>query len=128
MTTTLFADAWVTLTLDGDLVRYTRTALPYATLAELDASFAGVGGCLLQIKPHMKLLLDMRLAPPRNDAAFEKRSLSAVDNFTKRFAKIATLVKTAVGKLQTARLAKERGSLTRAFDDEQAALAYLAAS
>jgi hypothetical protein len=127
MTPPLYQDDWVTVTLDSDrgLVRYTRSAVPYADLGDLERSFAAVAGVLPKIVPGAKLLLDLRLAPPRNDAAFEKRTMTALGAFTARFGAVATLVRTAVGKLQSVRLARERGSAPHVFDDERAALDYL---
>jgi hypothetical protein len=123
----LYEDAWAVVSLDATrgLVRYTRTAVPYASLVEVERSFDGVRGIGARLTPGLKLLVDVRLAPPRNDPAFESRSMTALQGLTRRFAKVATLVRTAVGKLQTARLAKERGGDAHAFDDEGAALAYL---
>jgi len=127
MATILYEDAWAAVSLDPatGLVRYTRTALPYGDLADMERSFAGVESVAARVTPAMKLLVDLRLAPPRNDRAFEGRSLGVLQAFARRFGGMATLVRTAVGKLQTARLAKERGAEANVFDDEAAALAFL---
>lgn len=127
MPTILYEDSWVVVSLDAarGLVRYTRSALPYATLEELERSFDGMRDLAAPVLRGTKLLIDLRLAPPRNDPVFEARTRNALDGLTKRFVRIATLVRTAVGKLQSARLAKERGAESHVFDDEDAALAYL---
>jgi hypothetical protein len=125
--TILYEDEWVTVTFDpaSSLLRYTRTAQPYANLGQLSQSFANVGAAPIPRGPAIKLLIDVRLAPPRNDAGFESKANGALETFLRLFGKHATLVRTAVGKLQTARLARERGTEARAFDDEAQALAYL---
>jgi len=130
MSTVLYQDEWVTMSFDpaSGVVRYQRSAVPYGGLADVDRSHGGVREVVQRMAPGMKLLIDVRLAPPRNDAAFEAKTNVAIDAFVARFARHATLVRTAVGKLQTLRLATERGGTAHVFDDEQAALAYLAAS
>jgi hypothetical protein len=127
MTKVLYKDEWVTLSFDAAtrLMRYTRSDVPYATLADMDRSHAALGAAVPHIAPGTKLLIDVRLAHPRNDAEFEAKTNSALTGFLKPFAKHATLLRTAVGKLQTARLARARGTTSHAFDDEAKALAYL---
>ena len=133
MPTILYQDEWVSLSLDAasGLVRFTRTALPYPDLDAVERSYAGLRGVALHVSTTaaMTLLLDVRLAPPRNDAAFEAQTNRAIEELVKRFTKMATLVRTAVGKLQTARLAHERGvERPQIFDDEESALAFLGVS
>jgi hypothetical protein len=126
MTTVLYADEWVTFTVDTKrgLVRYERSERPYGP-DDIERSYAGVAEAVSRVPPGMKLLLDVRKAPPRNDAAFETRANGALDQLIKRFAKHATLVRTAVGKLQSVRLAGERGAVPHVFEHEGEALAYL---
>jgi hypothetical protein len=97
-------------------------------MADLEGSYAKVQEVVERMAPGLKLLIDVRQAPPRNDAAFEAKVNGVLDAFTARFARHATLVRTAVGKLQTARLAHERGAVPHAFGDEAEALAYLGCS
>jgi hypothetical protein len=76
----------------------------------------------------IKLLLDLRRAPPRNDDGFESIINGGIGPFVGRFGRHAVLVRTMVGKLQVKRLAVARGHEdANVFDDEAAALAYLAA-
>jgi hypothetical protein len=126
-TNVLYQDEWVTLshTPISGLVRYARTSLAYRDPADLARSYAGLGALMPRILPGMKLLVDLRLAPPRNDPEFEAKANSAISGFVTRFAKHATLVRTAAGKLQTARLAHASGIAVHVFDDEDAALDYL---
>jgi hypothetical protein len=127
MRTILYQDDWVTLTFDAavGLVRYERGEKPYGSLAELDACHAALRTVAIPSGPNLKLLIDVRRAPPRNDDGFETKTNAVLPGFLKRFSKHATLVKTAVGKLQTERLARVRGVAAHSFDDERAALEYL---
>jgi hypothetical protein len=131
VTKTLHADPYITLTHDepARLVRYTRSAEPYPSLdtlrdcnAKLRAAFAKLPDGTLS------LLVDVRDAPPRNDAAFEAEVLEALRVIAEKFARRASLVRTAVGRLQTQRLAREREDAVQVFTDEAAALAYLTRS
>jgi hypothetical protein len=126
MITVLYADEWVTFSVDTQrgLVRYERSDRPYGP-EDIERSYAGVGEAVSRVPPGMRLLLDVRKAPPRNDADFETRANGALDQLVKRFTKHATLVRTAVGKLQTVRLAGERGAVPHVFEHESEALAYL---
>jgi hypothetical protein len=128
MTSILYADEWVTFSVDTKrgLVRYERSEKPYAIEGgDIERSYAGIREAVQGVPPGLKLLIDVRRAPPRNDAAFEAMANGALDELVKRFAKHATLVRTAVGKLQSVRLASERGAQAHVFDQEPAALAYL---
>jgi hypothetical protein len=130
MSTDLYKDEWVTVSFDpaSGVVRYQRTAVPYGGVGDIERSYAAIREVIQLLAPGMKLLIDVRLAPPRNDAAFESKANGAIDAFVAKFVKHATLVRTAVGRLQTVRLAQERGAEPHVFDDEAAALAYLGAA
>jgi hypothetical protein len=128
----LFSDAHVTLALDEarGLVRYARTAEPYASIADMSAAHEKMAGALPPFLPTgLKLLIDVRAAPPRNDEAFESVVTRLLETFIKRFSAHAFLVKSAVGRLQTQRLARTRGDASPSvFDDERDALRYLGIS
>ncbi len=124
----LHQDRWCTLSHDDtfSLVRYERTAEPYGDFAEMDASYRQIEAALVRAPADSRLLIDMRLAPPRNDEGFEARAASAVEGLTRRFTRYATLVRTAVGKLHTLRIGAQVGREVHVFLDEAEALAYLA--
>jgi hypothetical protein len=128
----LFTDAHVTLALDEarGFVRYTRTSEPYASVGDMSASHGKMAGALPPFFPTgLKLLIDVRAAPPRNDEAFESVVTSLLETFVKRFSAHAFMVKSAVGRLQTQRLARSRGDAhPSVFDDEEEALRYLGVS
>jgi len=128
MASVIHQDAWATIRLDDalGLLRYERSSVPYATVDEVERAYAAAGEALGHVRPGLKLLIDMRQAPPRNDDEFETRAGAALGVLLGRFPRYATLVRTAVGKLQTARIAAERGVVAHVFEDERDALAYLA--
>ena len=130
MSRVLFRDAHVTLAYDeaSGLVRYTRSSEPFASVADLSASHDRMAAALPPFFPSggLKLLIDVRDAPPRNDEAFEAVVTGLLETFVRRFSAHAFMVKSAVGRLQTQRLARTRGDAhPSVFDDERAALRYL---
>jgi hypothetical protein len=126
----LFSDPHVTLAYDeaSGLVRYTRSSEAFASVADLRASHDKMSAALPPFFPSsgLKLLIDVRAAPPRNDEAFEEVVTRLLETFVGRFSVHAFMVKSAVGRLQTQRLARSRGEAhPSVFDDERAALRYL---
>src|SRR5262245_52957829 len=119
---TLLADPLLTVTIEEarGLVRYQRTREPLPSLDAMpqlhERMFAALGGLPLK---KFKLLVDVRDAPPRNDAAFEKEVTRILDFTISQFATHAVLVKSAVGMLQVQRLERERkASGTTVFANE----------
>jgi hypothetical protein len=129
MSGVLFADAHLTLVFDEarGLVRYTRSREPFASVGDMSASHENMASALPPFFPTgLKLLIDVRAAPPRNDAAFEAVVTRILETFIKRFSVHAFLVKSAVGRLQTQRLARKQGDEHPwVFDDEEDALRHL---
>lgn len=128
MIRTLHADAYVTVTLDEhtNVVRYTRSATTYPTIEVLRGSLEKIRGAFAKLpNGKLSLLIDVRIAPPRNDAAFEAEILEALRLLAAQFPLRATLVQTAVGKLQTQRLARTRDDDVQVFSNEAEALAHL---
>jgi hypothetical protein len=125
----LYADSYVTLVLDDvdGIVRYTRSAIAFPSIDVLEKIHAR----LVEVSPtlpgrRLKLLLDARLAPPRNDEAFERVIGKALAGLLPRFVAHATLMKSAAGLLQARRLERERGAVAPSvFEDEASALEYL---
>ena len=110
------------------VVRLRRTPEPFATIADVDGGFAPIHAAMAGVvRRSHGLLVDTRLGPARNDPEFER----ALEPHRRRtfagFGRAAVLVQTAVGRLQVQRLARVDGfGETRVFDDEAAAMAYLA--
>ncbi len=127
MNRVVLADGWVTLSVDleAGIARYERTDRPYASVEELELAHGRVAAVLPGIPTGLKLLVDLRRAPPRNDDAFESIVNGVIGPFLGRFSGNAVLVRTVVGKLQVRRIAAARGKEVNVFDDEEAALAHL---
>ena len=109
----------------ASLVRATRTAQAFASVDEMQRAHKEL---LRTVAPFGEygLLLDVRLGPARSDPEYEQGLASLRRQITERFARVAILVKSAVGGLQARRLAREDGVTMRIFQDEAAALEYLA--
>jgi hypothetical protein len=127
----LYRSDYFILTLDEErkLVRRQRTALPYTTLAQLAHTYeAMIDVCKPWQRPEYVLLVDMRVARPRNDPAFEQIVGQYYERINAGFGKVAVLVSTEAGRLQVQRTIHSSvvGRL-RAFCDEREALSYLAA-
>jgi hypothetical protein len=128
MNRTLHADPWVTVTVDdaARIVRYTRSSQRHASIDSMRECHQKIRAAFATLPSGtLSLLIDVREAPPRNDEAFEAEVLEALRTLAERFPTRATLVKTAVGKLQTQRLARTRDDSVQVFSDEAQALEYL---
>src|SRR5690349_14041960 len=98
-------------TLDFDpttvLVRFTRTDLPYQSIEDVDTETDLVGQALDSLPQGWSLLADLRAVAPRDDPAFEV----AIARFRRRMyggaARVALLVRTAVGALHVKRHLRE---------------------
>ena len=104
------------------LVRVVRTATPMpARTDDVRAAFASL---LPQLTPHFggRVLLDLRLGPGRNDPEFEAATRDLRTQILSRFARVAIVVRSAVGKLHVKRLSEGEGQV---FLDEEAALRHL---
>jgi hypothetical protein len=102
-----------------------RSTTAFPSLESIEQSFARVSHAVSTTAPEWSLLIDSREGPLRNDPAFEEILARARGRIVDRYARVAVLVKSAVGKLQVARYAREDHKSPRVFDDEDAALTYL---
>jgi hypothetical protein len=108
------------------LVRMIRSATPFATLDECRDYYEAVATTVEKLERRvLALLVDVRAAPARNDPAFESTVASYRRRMFSGFARVAVLVKTAAGKLNVARHAKDDGVDLFVFQDADAALAWL---
>ncbi len=129
MSSTLHADPYVTVTLDENVVRYTRSGTAYPSIDAMRTCNQQIRDAFAALpKGTLAILVDVRNAPPRNDEAFETEVLDALRAIAEQFPARATLVRTAVGKLQTQRLARARDGAIHVFSDEAEALAFLNAA
>ncbi|MDC3981575.1 hypothetical protein [Polyangium jinanense] len=108
----------------GKLVRIRRTDIPLdeEATADLLAFFDRFFPPLM--RPQFVLLLDSREAPMATDRETERRVNEAGARLLSGFVRSAILVASATGKLQAARMTRERGK-SSVFVDETEALAFL---
>lgn len=109
------------------LLRFTRTDQPYRSIEDLEVETAEIGLTLDRLEGDFSLLVDLRAVPPRDDAAFEAAVVRLRRRMFARPARIAFVVRTAVGALQVKRHVREDGVVAEVFEDEALALAYLGA-
>jgi hypothetical protein len=103
-----------------------RTANAYASVAEVGSSFDGVIEVVDGLtRTNMSLLVDMRLAPPRNDPEFERAADDQPKFLTRDFLRSAALIRTAIGLLHVQRHMQQMGLPVKVFADEQQAFDYL---
>lgn len=117
---------WV-VTLDEGLrlIRVTRTPVAYTNATEIETSMREFKGLRRGDRAGYRLLLDVREGPLRNDEDFESIMKRYRPELFEGFAAMAILVKTAIGKLQMARIQRDEGTARAVFTDEREALAYL---
>jgi hypothetical protein len=108
------------------LIRRARTDRPFASLDEAADAYETMLKAIdsLDRSTHV-VLVDMRLAPPRNDPGFEKLLERYYSRLYSGYPRIAAIAKTQVGRLQITRVAQTLGFNVRTFMDEAEALAYL---
>jgi hypothetical protein len=108
-----------------NLVRLSRTAVPFPSLAETKQAYDDLSP-QLQKFAGARLLLDFSGGPPgRNDDAFEQLAAPARTALERVFSRVAVLIRSRAGELQVRRLAKQEGRTPNVFSDEAAALEWL---
>jgi hypothetical protein len=115
----------VTLDEATRIVRAVRTPTPFAD-GEIEATMQMLKSKLSPDRAKLGLLVDLRDGPFRNDDAFETTLAKYRVALFAGWAGVATIARTAIGKLQVARLAREDGRGMSVFTDEAEALSYLA--
>lgn len=124
----LYKSEYFVITVDDErkIVHRVRTDRPFAAIAELERSSEDMLRALSTVdRRRHAMLVDVRLAPPRNDPAFEEVVGRYQTRLYRGFRRVAILVKTEAGRLQLTRLVRGILRHGRTFLDEQAALAYL---
>lgn len=125
----LYESKYARLDLDEarHVVRYVRSAEPFASIEDATQMFHDiVEGTARLDRRNLTLLSDVRLAPGRNDDAFESAVTAFRQELFGGFRKRAALVRTMAGKLQVRRLNGTTETSVDVFDDEASALAFLA--
>ena len=124
----LLRDAYLDIAFDRAqrLVRIARSSTAYPSLQAYDAEVSAILGALqpLDRRP-LRLLVDLRLGPMRNDLGSEAVATRFRRDVLHGFARVAVLVATQVGKLQITRHAHVDHVVPHTFLNEADALAFL---
>lgn len=125
---TLLASPFFDVVRRGRLVQVARTERAFASAADIDRGHDELARVLDALpRARMGILVDLRLAPARNDPEFEKAMAMHRRRMFDGFARRAVLVKSAVGKLHVQRYARQDGDgELEVFTDPDAALAFAA--
>jgi hypothetical protein len=127
----LVDNGFVSLSIDPvrGLARVTRSGQRPESIGEIAGAFDQVTKALDGLdRARLRLLIDLRAAPGRNDAQFERAMATRRSELMRGFAAVAILVQTPVGELQVARIAREDGTEAKIFSDEAKALRWLTSS
>lgn len=87
-----------------------RTSVPFASAEAIFRSTEEVTSKLRAYHRRFGVVADLRLAPPRNDAAFEEATRSFRAALQTCFARVAVLLQTPVGVLQVNRVKRDEGA------------------
>ena len=108
------------------IVWMVRSARPYESVAEMRQAHAAIPAALDDLgRRGRRLLVDTRLAPPRDDADFEAALKPIRARITRDFDRVAVLTRTVIGQLQVQRQARESEEQIGVFATEREAIAYL---
>lgn len=111
---------------DRALTRVVRTEVPWPSTRVLAAEALAFGDALQALPVgDLGLLVDARHANGRNDRDFETVFSPLRDRALHGFSKVAYLVGTTIGILQTARYVREGCTRGQPFQSEQDAIAWL---
>jgi hypothetical protein len=108
------------------IVRFERTPLPFASLEVAEEVFERLLRRVKEADLHdYALLVDSRSGPGRNDDAFERLLGRYRDALFAPFSRVAMLLRTQAGIMQSHRLAREFTVEVQIFQDEALAVQYL---
>ncbi len=108
------------------MIRVTRSGAAFEREEDIVSSSQAVLDAMARFdRAKYRLLVDLREGPLRTDKAFEARFERFRVDMLKGYARVAILVRSAVGKLQVQRHAREDATPLQVFDDEKAALEFL---
>jgi hypothetical protein len=119
---------FVTITHDADtsVIVFKRNGMPIPFGEDSARVHARIEAALSAFDPKCTgILFDMRDAPLKSDEVYQQGAKRLRARLVAKFPVCAELVRTAVGKLQMARLAREQGEQSNAFFSEVEARAYL---
>ncbi len=116
----------VRLELARNVVRFTRTERPYASLDDVQDVHERTGAIFDRLgRERHALLVDMRRAPLNNRPEFEQAAARGRRILLRDFGRVAVMVQTPMGALQVARHLRQDRVACEVFTDEAPALEYL---
>jgi hypothetical protein len=123
----LHEDPWIELhhLRSDSIVIFRRTDQPFTDLAAAAATLRDVESKVTALGRVRGILVDTRRAPMRNDPEFERVSQRGFQRILDHFERVAVIVSTAVGQLQTQRIKRENALDYEVFTDEAQALRFL---
>jgi hypothetical protein len=124
--TDLYSDDYYAMRVDHGILRLARKAAPYVTIEAMHEANRALAAAV-RAAGVRRILLDLRGGPPgRNDAEFEQASGVWRKQLSEASERVAILLRTVAGKLQSQRLARSEGRAPdNVFTDEAEALAFL---
>jgi hypothetical protein len=118
-------DFYFRITMQDDVVIATRSTRRYETEAEMRAAFGAVVSWLGTHPEHIGLVVDLRQAQGRNDAAFEEAVKPHRRAMFTAARRNVLVVRTAIGALQVKRHMVEDGIVAEVVTDVEQALSVL---
>jgi hypothetical protein len=111
---------------DAGILRRARTAEPFASVEELEWSFAELLATIAPFdRTRLGQLIDVREAPPRTDPAFEAVVMKHNAAVYRGFRATAILVRSAAGRLHVKRMTDASGVEAHVFVNEEEAIEFL---
>jgi hypothetical protein len=108
------------------LLLLTRSAQPFESIEQLRSDGEWVLSALVRVpRSGVRLLLDSRRSPARNDPEFEQALASFRQQLFRSFTRVSVLMQSAAGVLQAMRHARDDGLATCAFMQPREALMHL---
>lgn len=108
------------------IVWMVRSGLAFDSIVELRSAHQPIVAALDALGREGKcLLVDTRLAPPRDDPEFEDTLRPIRGRIMRDFVRVAVLTRTVIGQLQVQRQARESSEQMGVFNLESEAIDYL---
>lgn len=122
----IYRDDYYAVRIEHGILRLERTPTAYPSLEAMHAAYRTLAVAVRDAGVR-RILLDLSKGPPgRNDAAFEQASSQWRKQLAGEAERVAILMRSVAGKLQSQRLARDEGRVANnIFLDEKEALAYL---
>ncbi len=111
----------------SQIVRFIRTEQPIRSIEEANQYFGrAVAAIDVLGRSGIKLIIDVRNAPLRNDPQYEAAMAAYRHKMARDIPRVAVIVRTAAGRLHAQRLGKQDHIQQAIVGTDEEALAYLA--